>query len=147
MYAYQHYGIPSRTCNEPSWIAWILLIQYFFLAKRFLYSLLIAMFRSVLVHRSFFCEIEITFIVIVSLTGARVQNQSEKIWFYNRYAILVEYTERPRLPPPFIIISYTRKNFVRIHRFFCLHHHFLNISSTDPHCLSPMYPQVGNLFA
>jgi hypothetical protein len=95
----------------------------------------------------FFCEIELTFVAIVSLTGARVQNQSEKIWFYNRYAILVEYTERPRLPPPFIIISYTRKNFVRIHRFFCLHHHFLNISSTDPHCLSPMYPQVGNLFA
>jgi hypothetical protein len=146
MYAYQHYGIPSRTCNEPSWIAWILLIQYFFLAKRFLYSLLIAMFRSVLVHR-FFCKTELTFVAIVSLTGARVQNQSEKIWFYNRYAILVEYTERPRLPPPFIIISYTRKNFVRIHRFFCLHHHFLNISSTDPHCLSPMYPQVGNLFA
>ncbi|CAF1295616.1 unnamed protein product [Rotaria sordida] len=84
-YAYKRYGISSRNCNQTSWIAWFLLIQYFFLAKRFLTSLLTAMF---------------------GLTGARVQSQSQQIWLYNRYEILMEYAKRPRLPPPFVIISY-----------------------------------------
>ena len=41
-----------------------------------------------------------------SLTGARVQSQSEQIWMYNRYEIVMEYAKRPRLPPPFVVISY-----------------------------------------
>lgn len=45
--AYNHYGISSTYCNQTSWIAWFLLIQYFFLAKRFLISLLTAMFRYI----------------------------------------------------------------------------------------------------
>jgi hypothetical protein len=40
------------------------------------------------------------------LTGARVQSQSEQIWMYNRYEIVMEYAKRPRLPPPFVVISY-----------------------------------------
>jgi hypothetical protein len=44
LYAYNRYGISSPRCNQTSWIAWFLLIQYFFLAKRFLTSLLTAMF-------------------------------------------------------------------------------------------------------
>ncbi len=47
LHAYNRYGIPSPRCNQTSWIAWFLLIQYFFLAKRFLTSLLTAMFGSV----------------------------------------------------------------------------------------------------
>ncbi|CAF1320961.1 unnamed protein product, partial [Rotaria sordida] len=82
---YQRYGISTPRCNQPSWIAWVLLIQYFFLAKRFLTSLLTAMF---------------------GLTGARVQSQSEQIWLYNRYEIVLEYAKRPCLPPPFVLISY-----------------------------------------
>ncbi|CAF2382637.1 unnamed protein product [Rotaria sp. Silwood2] len=85
LHAYQRYGIPTPECNQTSWIAWFLLIQYFFLAKRFLTSLLTAMF---------------------GLTGARVQSQSEQIWMYNRYEIVMEYAKRPRLPPPFVVISY-----------------------------------------
>lgn len=45
-------------------------------------------------------------IVGFSLTGARVQSQSEQIWMYNRYEIVMEYAKRPRLPPPFVVISY-----------------------------------------
>ncbi len=45
-----------------------------------------------------------------SLTGARVQSQSEQIWMYNRYEIVMEYAKRPRLPPPFVVISYIGKN-------------------------------------
>ncbi|CAF0794665.1 unnamed protein product [Didymodactylos carnosus] len=85
LYAYQRYGISSQKCNQSSWIAWFLLIQYFFLAKRFLTSLLTAMF---------------------GLTGARVQSQSQQIWMFNRYEIVMEYAKRPRLPPPFVVISY-----------------------------------------
>ena len=44
LHAYNRYGISSPRCNQTSWIAWFLLIQYFFLAKRFLTSLLTAMF-------------------------------------------------------------------------------------------------------
>lgn len=43
------------------------------------------------------------------LTGARVQSQSEQIWMYNRYEIVMEYAKRPRLPPPFVVISYISK--------------------------------------
>jgi len=43
------------------------------------------------------------------LTGARVQSQSEQIWMYNRYEIVMEYAKRPRLPPPFVVISYIGK--------------------------------------
>ncbi|CAF4428057.1 unnamed protein product, partial [Rotaria socialis] len=82
---YQRYGIPTPICNQTSWIAWVLIIQYFFLAQRFLASLLTAMF---------------------GLTGARVQSQSEQIWMYNRYEIVLEYAKRPCLPPPFVLISY-----------------------------------------
>ncbi|CAF3796253.1 unnamed protein product, partial [Rotaria sp. Silwood1] len=85
MHTYHRYGIPLPTCNRPSWIAWFLLIQYFFLAKLFLTRLLTAMF---------------------GLTGARVQSQSEQIWMYNRYEIVMEYAKRPRLPPPFVVLSY-----------------------------------------
>ncbi|CAF0923893.1 unnamed protein product [Didymodactylos carnosus] len=83
--SYQRYGISSPKCNQTSWIAWVLLIQYLFMATQFLTSLLTAMF---------------------GLTGARVQSQSEQIWMYNRYEIVMEYEKRPRLPPPFIVLSY-----------------------------------------
>ncbi|CAF1504882.1 unnamed protein product [Adineta ricciae] len=82
---YRQYGISTPFCRQTSWIAWLLLIQYFFLAKRLLISLLTALF---------------------SVTGARIQRQSEQIWCYNQYAILVEYQNRLRLPPPFVIFSY-----------------------------------------
>ena len=45
-----------------------------------------------------------------SVTGARVQSQSEQIWMYNRYEIVMEYAKRPRLPPPFVVISYISIN-------------------------------------
>jgi hypothetical protein len=102
LYAYNRYGISSPRCNQTSWIAWFLLIQYFFLAKRFLTSLLTAMFGLVLMNN----EDEKSLLIVFSLTGARVQSQSEQIWMYNRYEIVMEYAKRPRLPPPFVVISY-----------------------------------------
>ena len=47
------------------------------------------------------------------LTGARIQKESEQIWMYNRYEIVMEYDKRPRLPPPFVVISYIGKRFLK----------------------------------
>jgi hypothetical protein len=52
------------------------------------------------------------------LTGARVQSQSEQIWMYNRYEIVMEYAKRPRLPPPFVVISYIGKMILKKKNFF-----------------------------
>ena len=52
-----------------------------------------------------------------SLTGARVQSQSEQIWMYNRYEIVMEYAKRPRLPPPFVVISYIGKYLSMINQY------------------------------
>jgi hypothetical protein len=42
----------------------------------------------------------------ISLTGARLERQSKQILIYYRYEIVMEYEKRPRLPPPFVVISY-----------------------------------------
>lgn len=57
-----------------------------------------------------FARLDRPHLVRSSLTGARVQSQSEQIWMYNRYEIVMEYAKRPRLPPPFVVISYIGKN-------------------------------------
>ncbi|VDQ06061.1 unnamed protein product [Trichobilharzia regenti] len=37
---------------------------------------------------------------------ASVRQQSELVYNYLRYAVIIEYESRPLLPPPFIIISW-----------------------------------------
>ncbi|VEL19098.1 unnamed protein product [Protopolystoma xenopodis] len=37
---------------------------------------------------------------------AAVRTQSELVYKYLRYAVIIEYESRPLLPPPFIIISW-----------------------------------------
>ncbi len=78
------YGV-SYKCNYMSLSAWIILIQYFLLVKLFLPSLLTAMF---------------------SATGSRVSAQSEQLWMFQRYEIVLDYEKRLILPPPFTLFSY-----------------------------------------
>jgi len=75
----------AYNCNYLSVLAWLILIQYFLLVKLFLPSLLTAMF---------------------SATGQRVNSQSEQLWMYQRYEIVVDYETRLTFPPPFTFISY-----------------------------------------
>jgi hypothetical protein len=44
--------------------------------------------------------------ISISLTGVRLQSQSEQMLIYYRYEIVMEYTKRARLPPPFVFISH-----------------------------------------
>ena len=75
----------SQECNYQSSMAWIILIQYFLLVKLFLPSLLTAMF---------------------SATGQRISAQSEQLWMFQRYEIVLDYENRLTFPPPFTFLSY-----------------------------------------
>jgi hypothetical protein len=80
----RNYNI-SEECNYQSTFAWMILIQYFFLVKIILASLLTAMF---------------------SATGQRINAISEQIWMFQRYEIILEYEFRATLPPPFTLFCY-----------------------------------------
>ncbi len=81
----KQYGI-SYKCNNQSSMAWVILIQYFILVKLFLRkSLLTAMF---------------------SATGQRISAQSEQVWMFQRYEIVLDYENMLTFPPPFTFISY-----------------------------------------
>ena len=75
----------SGECNDQSTMAWIILIQYFLLVKLFLPSILTAMF---------------------STTGQRISAQSEQLWMFQRYEIVIEYEIRSTFPPPFNLFCY-----------------------------------------
>jgi hypothetical protein len=40
------------------------------------------------------------------VTIQNVQNQSHQLWRYQRFLIVIEYDEKPPLPPPFNTIYY-----------------------------------------
>lgn len=80
-----HQNHVKSTCAYPSLVGWGILIQYLLLVKLFLTTLLTAMF---------------------SHTKARVDAESDQIWMYQRYEIVIDYEHRLRLPPPLTIISY-----------------------------------------
>jgi hypothetical protein len=75
----------SGECNYQSTVAWMILIQYFLLVKLFLPSLLTAMF---------------------SATGQRISAQSEQLWMFQRYEIVLDYEIRSTFPPPFTLFCY-----------------------------------------
>ena len=81
------YGATAK-CNYMSLTGWLILIQYFILIKLFLPSLLTAMF---------------------SATSSRVSAQSEQLWMYQRYQIVLEYEKRLVFPAPFTFIIYIFK--------------------------------------
>jgi hypothetical protein len=82
-----NYGVTYK-CNYISLTGWLILIQYFILIKLFLPSLLTAMF---------------------SATSNRVNAQSEQLWMYQRYQIVLEYEKRLVFPAPFTFIIYIFK--------------------------------------
>ena len=44
--------------------------------------------------------------MIVSYTFEKVQEDSDKVWKFQRYDLILEYHNRPNLVPPFIIITH-----------------------------------------
>ena len=66
-----------------------------------LVNLLIAMFR-------YKTKVDILSIEFLdsSNTFDRFQNDTDRIWKFQRYSLICEYLSRPTLPPPFILITH-----------------------------------------
>ncbi|XP_041118797.1 transient receptor potential cation channel subfamily M member 2 [Polyodon spathula] len=79
----------------PQWITIILLCIYLLFANILLLNLLIAMFNY---------------------TFQDVQDNTDKIWKFQRYGLIVEYYSQPLFPPPLIIFSHLH---LLIEHIFC----------------------------
>ncbi|KAG2455230.1 TRPM5 protein, partial [Polypterus senegalus] len=76
---------PPCTNTYANWVVILLLVIYLLVTNILLLNLLIAMF---------------------SYTFSTVQGCSDIHWKFQRYNLIVEYHNRPALPPPFIIFSH-----------------------------------------
>ncbi|KAI0981815.1 hypothetical protein GJ496_008124, partial [Pomphorhynchus laevis] len=109
---YSVFGINNRTCSITTWIVWVMVLQYGYMSSVFLRSLLTAMF---------------------GITGRNVSAISEQIWMYDRYEIIMDYERKPRLPPPFCIISYLLSCFAFAYKNVIRPELFVDKSDHDDH--------------
>ncbi|XP_067459474.1 transient receptor potential cation channel subfamily M member 2-like isoform X1 [Thunnus thynnus] len=75
----------NKTPAFPQWLTIIMLCVYLLFANILLLNLLIAIFN---------------------FTFQEVQDNTDKIWKFQRYELIKEYHSRPAAPPPFIIFSH-----------------------------------------
>ncbi|XP_029314727.1 transient receptor potential cation channel subfamily M member 2 [Cottoperca gobio] len=75
----------NQTPAFPEWLTIILLCIYLLFANILLLNLLIAIFN---------------------FTFQEVQDNTDRIWKFQRYELIKEYHSRPAAPPPFIIFSH-----------------------------------------
>ena len=137
------YGVNYK-CVQPSLFSWFILIQYFFLVKLVLPSLLTAMFSNRI---------------------SKTTHQTQQIWMYQRYEIVIEYENRLPFGPPLTIFCYlvmsVRKIWFKFKHFaktckvccacFCLRHRKENsepkggFSIAEAFCLKELLPQNWKL--
>ncbi|XP_034042353.1 transient receptor potential cation channel subfamily M member 2 isoform X2 [Thalassophryne amazonica] len=75
----------NETPAFPEWLTIIMLCVYLLFANILLLNLLIAIFN---------------------FTFEEVQDNTDRIWKFQRYELIKEYYSRPAAPPPFIILSH-----------------------------------------
>ncbi|XP_047193404.1 transient receptor potential cation channel subfamily M member 2 [Scophthalmus maximus] len=75
----------NQTPAFPEWLTIIMLCVYLLFANILLLNLLIAIFN---------------------FTFQEVQDNTDRIWKFQRYELIKEYHSRPAAPPPFIILSH-----------------------------------------
>ncbi|XP_053732117.1 transient receptor potential cation channel subfamily M member 2-like isoform X1 [Synchiropus splendidus] len=75
----------DQTPAFPEWLTIIMLCVYLLFANILLLNLLIAIFN---------------------FTFEEVQDNTDRIWKFQRYELIKEYHSRPAAPPPFIILSH-----------------------------------------
>nr|XP_061799468.1 transient receptor potential cation channel subfamily M member 2-like [Nerophis lumbriciformis] len=75
----------NQTPAFPEWLTIIMLCVYLLFANILLLNLLIAIFN---------------------FTFQEVQDNTDRIWKFQRYELIREYHSRPSAPPPFIILSH-----------------------------------------
>ncbi|XP_033743894.1 transient receptor potential cation channel subfamily M member 1-like [Pecten maximus] len=91
------------TCPYSSMGGYLVVMQYFVITKLVMITLLYALF---------------------SATTAKVRGESEEIWKFQKYSLIVDFEERLRLPPPFSFISYLCMMSASLYRCFhtcCTH--------------------------
>ncbi|XP_037831853.1 transient receptor potential cation channel subfamily M member 2 [Kryptolebias marmoratus] len=75
----------NYTAAFPEWLTIIMLCVYLLFANILLLNLLIAIFN---------------------FTFQEVQDNTDKIWKFQRYELIKEYHSRPAAPPPFMVLSH-----------------------------------------
>ncbi|XP_054723861.1 protein ced-11-like [Uloborus diversus] len=85
-------------CPNVGWWAYIFNIQYFVLLKLILLTLLYALF---------------------SATASKLSAESDAIWKFQRYHLVVDFSNRLRLPAPLNIVSYIIIGIQFLHWCFC----------------------------
>ncbi|UYV68963.1 TRPM [Cordylochernes scorpioides] len=76
---------PDFTCPNTGFWPYFFTIQYFVFLKLILLTLLYALF---------------------SATASKVQAETDAIWKFQRYQLVIDFANRPRLPPPLSIFSF-----------------------------------------
>uniref|UniRef100_A0A3P9H183 Transient receptor potential cation channel, subfamily M, member 2 n=1 Tax=Oryzias latipes TaxID=8090 RepID=A0A3P9H183_ORYLA len=93
----------NHTPVFPEWLTITMLCVYLLFANILLLNLLIAIFN---------------------FTFQEVQDNTDRIWKFQRYELIKEYHSRPAAPPPFIIFSYTRFYLslcvITVHVYLCI---------------------------
>ncbi|XP_048868863.1 transient receptor potential cation channel subfamily M member 4-like isoform X3 [Brienomyrus brachyistius] len=99
-----HAGFEPCMDTYANWLVIVLLVVYLLVTNILLINLLIAMF---------------------SHTFAKVQDNSDIYWKFQRYRLIEEYHSRPSLAPPFIILShlhlFIKRNIRRVPSVKVLH--------------------------
>lgn len=74
-------------CETGRWLNPLLMTAYLLVLNILLLNLLIAVFNAIFLKTNVY---------------------SHEIWKFNRFAVVMEYDQKPALPPPFIVISHFR---------------------------------------
>ncbi|KAJ1521079.1 hypothetical protein ONE63_002785 [Megalurothrips usitatus] len=78
-------GKPLTPCHTGRWVSPVVMALYLLVANILLINLLIAVFNNI------FNEVNAI---------------SHQVWMFQRFTVVMEYEQKPVLPPPFIIISH-----------------------------------------
>lgn len=95
----------------PEWLTITMLCVYLLFANILLLNLLIAIFKWVLFSKTVSVSAFSFFLSpnsfdLHSFTFQEVQDNTDRIWKFQRYELIKEYHSRPAAPPPFIIFSH-----------------------------------------
>jgi hypothetical protein len=87
----------DTTCANTGFWAYAFAVQYFVFLKLILLTLLYALFAS---------------------TASKLQTETDNIWKFQRYILVIDFANRLPLPPPLSIIYYIYFVICCIHRTF-----------------------------
>ena len=90
-------------CPNSGFWAYVFSIQYFILLKLIMMTLLYALFAA---------------------TASKLQTETDNIWKFQRYVLVVDFAHRLSLPAPLSIFLYIYYCFKFLHKFFTNYFHW-----------------------